>query len=445
MHATKISINPRCWNPPWRVFWIQILWKSVVLGLLLGQCIVFLYNMTRYFPYYSVDFAQYYFLAQWLRLGGEFTDTTWPWKVGIHWPKWVYQITPFLPYQPLLIPIMHLLSRLPYPYAYLLWSGGALLVWWLLLGRFARKLRLSAFCVRAFLFLFPSLWFGLYWGNADVYLAAGVLAAILLSHEGYAAWSGFLWGWLIAFKPFLLFGALPGLRRWRKTFLAGLIGGGLSAFLVAWRTVGFQGLVFLFEHLLEYTQITARWFLDGNASLTGWLSFWIGPETRLSRPFLVYTESVQPYSSIMGLALLVATLWVWLKSPTSFPWFEEGLWLTLAMLMAPFAWSQYLLYLFGPMVTFHAFVHQEENPRPYRYAWYLLLPSLLSGFLWGGIDPEVLSRLKLRVISLWAGTTYLALWMMFWMLLYHASIQARKPRPKFQEAPPARKPSNTSM
>ncbi len=407
---------------------MQILWKSIILGLLLGQGIVFLYNSTQYFPYYSVDFAQYYFLAQWLRLGGEFTDTSWPWKVGVHWPEWVYQITPFLPYQPLLIPIMRLLSGIPYTYAYLLWSGGALLIWWLLLGRFARKLRLSAFCVRAFLFLFPSLWFGLYWGNADVYLAAGVLAAILLAYEGRATGSGLLWGWLIAFKPFLLFGTLPGLRRWGRTFLAGLIGGGLSAFLVAWRAVGIQGLVFLLDHLLEYTQITARWFLDGNASLTGWISFWIGPETRLSRPLLVYAESVQPYSSILGLALLLATLWVWLKAPSAPPWVEEGLWLTLAMLLAPFAWSQYLLYLFGPMVAFHAFVHQDKNPWPYRYAWYLLLPSLLSGFLWGGIDPDVLARLKLRVISLWAGTTYLALWLTFWMVLYRASIQTRKPR-----------------
>ena len=412
MHETLLACR-RLWNPPWASLWIRA-WKGVIFGLLGGQGLAFLVNLLQHFPYQSVDFAQYYFLAQWVHQGGAFADPEWPFKVGILWPKWVYLVTPFLPYQPLLLPVMRVLRALPYTYAYLVWSGGAILLLWLLAGRLARNVTVSPLCIRVALLCFPSLWFGIYWGNVDLYLAAGVLGAVLLFYEGRVAWSGFLWGWLGAFKPFLLFGAAPALRRGGRSFLLGLIGGGMSAFLVAWRAVGGRGLWFLLERLPQYTQKTAQWFLDGNASITGWLSFWVGPETALSRPLLFHLPSVQPFALVLGLVLLAVTVWAWRKAPAPAPWLEEGLWLTLGMLMAPFAWPQYLLYLFGPLAVLYARFAQPAKPhRAWSAIAYLLLPALLTGFLWGGVDTHLLALIQFRVVSLFAGSIYFALWLLF--------------------------------
>lgn len=415
----------RLWNPPWSLWWVRALWKGLFWGLLLGQALALLVRVARVFPSHSVDFAQYYFLAQWVNGGGSITNASWPRKVGIQWPEWVYIITPFLPYQPLLLPVMRVLARLPYVYAYLLWSGCALLLWWWLTARLARRMPLSSTCICLVFFAFPSLWFGMYWGNVDVYLAAGVLGAILLSHEGRAVWSGFLWGWLIAFKPFLFFGALPALRRWRWPFLAGLVGGGISALGVAWRAVGIQGLWFLLQHLPRYTRITTKWFLDGNASLTGWFSFWVGPETSLSRPLFLQVDSIQPFVLFLSLGLFLLTLWVWVNAASPLPWVEEGLWLTLALLLAPFSWSQYLLYLFGPVLALDVFLRQGNTRHTWVYAWHFLLLGFLSGFLWGSVDTTILARLHLRVVSLFAGTVSLSLWMFFWIVLYQARKKHR--------------------
>ncbi len=405
--------SPRraCFPLPWRSRWLRALWMALVLGLLLGEDVLWIWEMARLFPAQALDFLQHYMLGVWVRQGGSVTHPLWPERVGLDWPLWMYGIIPFLPYQPLMLPWMRLLAGLPPAPALLLWQAGMVLVWWGLAGPVARTLNVSPGCVRLLLFLFPPFWEAVYLGNVDGYLAALVAAALVLRYRGRWTASGFLWGWVSAFKPFLLLGALPLLwKRPRSGWLGLLLGFG-HALGVAFLAVGGRGLAFFAQHFGVYVQRTSARFLAFSGSLMGWLFAWVGTPSPATRPVLDVNGPVGAMALGMSVVLLGVTFWTWMRHRR---WmgdsgWAEGLWLAMAMLLGPFTWPQYRLYLFLPGLVLSRKLAAQGG----RLAslWFWLLPLLLSGYFWTRVVVDLAA--PYRVVALFLGSVYVTIWLFF--------------------------------
>ncbi len=402
---------------PWQAWWGRTLWIGLVLGLLLGIGLLAVIDIWHHFPAHAIDFAQHYFLGYWVNHGGRVTDPLWPRRVNVGLPAWMNSIIPYLPYQPLLLPVMRLLALFPYSVALLIWLGGASLFWWWLAIPLSRSLRVSPWCIRFVIFFFPSLWFALYLGNLDAYLAGLVTGAALLRHNKRWWWSGFLWGWIGAFKPFLLFGMIPALRQGRLHTLLGLLLGGLSAFGWALWAVGPEGLYFFLLNVPLYSRHTFLRFLSTNTSLTGWLAAWIGPTTPYMQPLLPFQGPIFLFALGVGCILFGVTFWIW-KDSKPLTWLDEGLWLSLALLLSPISWTQYRIYLLIPAL--HLTLIMRYYLRPLHKIWYSLLPLFLTDFLWGRFIVYIVEPYP--VIPLVLGTLNFLLWMVFLLAL---SLQSK--------------------
>ncbi len=409
--SAKTAHAKTCFPLPWTHPLARIVGIALLLGFFLGQGMLWLWEIVLLFPVQAIDFFQHYMLGVWVQQGGAVTDVLWPERVGLDWPLWMYGVIPFLPYQPLMLPWMRLLVWLPPVPALLLWQASMVLIWWGLAIPVARTLNVSPWCVRLLLFLFPPFWQAVYLGNVDGYLAALVTAALVLRYRGRWTVSSFLWGWVSAFKPFLLLGALPLLWRRPRSGLLGLLLGFGHALGVAFLAVGGQGLLFFVRYFDVYVQRTSARFLAFSGSLMGWLFAWIGPPTGATKPLLDGGGPVKPLALGIGALLFGVTFWVWKRTHhrmEEFAW-GEGLWLAVAMLLTLFTWPQYRLYLFVPGLVVSRWWAKQRGSM--ASLWFGGLPFLLSGFIWTRVIVHMAA--PYRVVALYLGTVHLAIWLFF--------------------------------
>ncbi len=409
--AQNTTTTKGCPSPLWKPRPLWFVWLALFIGLLLGEDVLWLWEMVQLFPKQALDFFQHYMLGVWVRQGGTATYALWPEGVGLDWPLWMYGIIPFLPYQPLMLPWMRILAWLPPTPALLVWQAGMVLLWWWMAGHMARILNVSPWCIRVLFFLFPPFWEAIYLGNVDGYLAGLMVAALVLRYRGRWAASGYLWGWVTAFKPFLLLGALPLVWEKPRSGILGLLLGLGQAFVVALLAVGGQGLAFFIQHFEVYMQRTSARFLAFSGSLLGWLFAWIGPPTGKTQPILDVHGPVDVLVVGIGISLFGVTFWTWKHAR---PWLREpgwaeGIWLALATLLTPFAWPQYRLYLFLPGFVLSRWFAERKGPL--AFLWFWLLPLLLSGYLW--TRAIVYIAAPYRVVALFLGSVYLTIWLFF--------------------------------
>ncbi len=400
---------------------IRVPYTALLIGIWTSSLAIILYEIWLYFPTHTIDFAQHYFLGRWVNQGGAVTDARWPYETGVQWVDWMYTVIPYLPYQPLLLPVMRLLASLPYSVAASVWLGGAMVTWWALSRPLATSLGWSARCTRLALASFPFLWLGLYFGNVDIYLAPLTLGAVLLLQKERPLWSGFLWGWIGAFKPSLLFGAVPGLRSNARPFLAGLVLGGLNALGAAYLAVGMEGLLFFARHFREFSRETFWQLLPVNASLAAWLAAWVGPDTPSSRSLLGLQWPVLPLAFLAGALFLFLTFWVWrrLRSTRSTLWIEAGLWLSTGFIVVPVTWFQYFLYLLAPMLYTGSIISQRAD-KCVRFLWSAFLVFLVAP--WGKL---LFPTQPFRTQALVMGTMYM--WAWFFFLYAARRLQEEEP------------------
>lgn len=409
--------HDRCFPLPQHSRWLRIF----LLVLILSENIIWLWGISTLFPKSAVDFFQHYMLGIWVNQGGKVTDVLWPERVGFDWPSWAYGIIPFLPYQPLLLPWMRLLAWLPPIPALLVWQGGMILLWWWMARPAAHILKVSSQCIRLLLLLFPPFWASIYLGNIDGYLAALVTAALILRYNQKWVASGYLWGWVTAFKPFLFLGTLPLLRERLRTGLLGFLLGLGHAAIFAWLAVGSPGLRFFFQHVPLYLQRTTDRFLAFSGSLQSWFFAWIGPATPLTRPVLETSLPISTFAVITGLFLTGTTFWIWRprSRDTREPKWAEGLWLSLAFLLGSLAWPQYRFYLFLPLVALSRYFAKRGGRL--SLLWFLLLPLLVSFYIW--IYILIYLAAPYRVMALSLGSIYLTFWLFFLWAIHEFNRQ----------------------
>ncbi len=408
--CARLMAPPRAWGR-WRAVW----W-GLAGGLVVGQWVSLVWGLELTFPRHTMDFAQHYYLGAWRNLGGAFTDPAWPLRWVAAWPKGLGAMMPYLPYQPLLLPWMQGLARLPYAWALLVWWAGALGLWWWAARGVARVGGWAVGCVRLGLFLAPPLAYTLYLGNVDAYLAAlTVLATVGLSHA-HPVLSGYVWGWVIAFKPFLVFGAWPAWRRRPRAFgVGGLLGAG-SALGVAWAAVGREGLAFLVRHLPAYQQALQQHLAFFNGSLLGWWTACLAVARRAEWPSTPDEGLARGLALVTGVVLLGFTLRArprGLDEPLGL-WLETGLGLSLALLLAPIAWPQYRVYALAPALILTGWLAGRSSRL--AHAWYGFLPFYLVGFLW---------PLEGWLPALYLGSVHAGLWGFFWAALRFGAARAR--------------------
>ncbi|MDQ7030155.1 MAG: glycosyltransferase family 87 protein [Ardenticatenia bacterium] len=409
--------------PPFRHSIVRAVYIGALVGFWLAFGIIMLYEAFLYFPWNTVDFAQHYFLGKWVNQGNPVTDARWPYETGIQWMEWMYSVIPYLPYQPLLLPLMRLLATLPYPVAASVWLGGAIFTWWVLARPLATSLGWPTTCVRLSFLCFPLAWFPLYFGNVDIYLSSITIGAVLLFQRGRPLWSGFLWGWIGAFKPPLFFGALPGLRSNPRPFLSGVVLGGLNALGVAYFAVGPEGLLFFGRHFSEYSRETFLQLLAINASLVAWLAAWGGPITPSSRPFFNLQWPVYLLAFLLGTLFLFLTFWVWYRQHTtkSTLWIEEGLWLSVGFIVVPITWFQYFIYLLAPLLYLSKIIPRCAH-RPIKILWFTFL--LLLVIPTGKLLPP--TQQPFRTPALIMGTMYMGAWLFFVYTAHHIGNRLRE-------------------
>jgi hypothetical protein len=348
--------------------WIFRLLLSVLIG---WEAILAGYKLSE-FPYHAVDFFQHDFLARFLQQGGRFTDPSWPMQVGsalgLRLPPGLERTAPLLLYQPIVLPFFRALALFPMSIAYAMWLALSLLLIGWTGWRIARALGTPPLPVWFALGLWPAIWHVLLLGNVDLLAWALMNLGLVALLEGRPRRGGFWLGWAVALKGFLIFAAVPWLRREGRPVAEGLAAGLLLSGLWGTLWVGPEGWIFLLQHLPDYGKVLEETFIPGNNSLLAWLWAMVGPPVWNERGIrfhgLLYPQFTLPprllYLPLALLLLLLAGIWVRRQRMLP-PLIECGYWLSLGLLLWPVSWVNYHIYLFMPLL---ALALQSDRLRP---------------------------------------------------------------------------------
>ncbi len=347
--------------------WIFRLLLSVLIG---WEAILAGYKLSL-FPYQAVDFFQHDFLARFLQQGGRFTDPSWPMQVGsalgLRLPPGLERTAPLLLYQPIVLPFFRALALFPMSIAYAMWLALSLLLIGWTGWRIARALRTPPLPVWFALGLWPAIWHVLLLGNVDLLAWALMNLSLVALLEGRPRRGGFWLGWAVALKGFLIFAAVPWLRREGRPVAEGLAAGLLLSGLWGTLWVGLEGWIFLLRHLPDYER-AMEMFMPANNSLLAGLWALAGPPVLDEKGIwfygLLYPQLILPprliYLPVALLLLLFAGVWV--RRQGTLPLLIEcGFWLSLGLLLWPVSWINYHIYLFMPLL---ALALQSDRLRP---------------------------------------------------------------------------------
>jgi hypothetical protein len=347
--------------------WIFRLLLSVLIG---WEAILAGYKLSL-FPYQAVDFFQHDFLARFLQQGGRFTDPSWPMQIGsalgLRLPPGLERTAPLLLYQPIVLPLFRALALFPMSIAYAMWLALSLLLIGWTGWRIARALGTSPLPVWFALGLWPAIWHVLLLGNVDLLAWALMNLGLVALLEGRPRRGGFWLGWAVALKGFLIFAAVPWLRREGRPVAEGLAAGLLLSGLWGTLWVGLEGWIFLLRHLPDYER-AMEMFMPANNSLLAGLWALAGPPVLDEKGIwfygLLYPQLILPprllYLPVALLLLLFAG--VWIRRQRTLPLLIEcGFWLSLGLLLWPVSWINYHIYLFMPLL---ALALQSDRLRP---------------------------------------------------------------------------------
>jgi hypothetical protein len=347
--------------------WIFRLLLSVLIG---WEAILAGYKLSL-FPYQAVDFFQHDFLARFLQQGGRFTDPSWPMQIGsalgLRLPPGLERTAPLLLYQPIVLPFFRALALFPMSIAYAMWLALSLLLIGWTGWRIARALGTPPLPVWFALGLWPAIWHVLLLGNVDLLAWALMNLGLVALLEGRPRRGGFWLGWAVALKGFLIFAAVPWLRREGRPVAEGLAAGLLLSGLWGTLWVGLEGWIFLLRHLPDYER-AMEMFMPANNSLLAGLWALAGPPVLDEKGIwfygLLYPQLILPprliYLPVALLLLLFAGVWVrWQRTLPLL--IECGFWLSLGLLLWPVSWINYHIYLFMPLL---ALALQSDRLRP---------------------------------------------------------------------------------
>jgi hypothetical protein len=347
--------------------WIFRLLLSILIG---WEAILAGYKLSL-FPYQAVDFFQHDFLARFLQQGGRFADPSWPMQIGsalgLRLPPGLERTAPLLLYQPIVLPLFRALALFPMSIAYAMWLALSLLLIGWTGWRIARALGTSPLPVWFALGLWPAIWHVLLLGNVDLLAWALMNLSLVALLEGRPRQGGFWLGWAVALKGFLIFAAVPWLRREGRPVAEGLAAGLLLSGLWGTLWVGLEGWIFLLRHLPDYER-AMEMFMPANNSLLAGLWALAGPPVLDEKGIwfygLLYPQLILPprliYLPVALLLLLFAGVWV--RRQRTLPLLIEcGFWLSLGLLLWPVSWINYHIYLFMPLL---ALALQSDRLRP---------------------------------------------------------------------------------